>query len=616
MHLRTTFFLLILAALIFSFICFYEISDNNESTKTGTEIKLLDFDPERVNYWSFADDKGFIECLNEHGQWMIAKPVKICAKNARINYMLSVLAALPKGETITEHQRKARALSIADYGLENPRVRIVLGSSNKRILINVGNVSPLKDSIYVQINSSDTIVATVTNLLNIIPRDLTDVRDTHLLSGAPAYVKRLEIKSQKHPPIVVVKEGSEWILRKPVMARADWLKVSGLLDSLFNAEIEQYITDTMTDPSLYGLNDDESILHVGVWQNENENGEYLIFGKKADEKGRTVYVCQRGQNSVFTVKAGVINSLAVTAGGIRDSRLFFMAPDLFSSIRIEEDNNILRLARDSNSDWQIIEPKKWKADNKVVATLIARLNSLRVEMFISGTNFNAQLLEKPAKIISVSDTMPLPFISNQPPSVGFGELGPSPTVAAPPAGTTRTLLLSAPIPGQECVLGRFADEDEAYHLSVSAVATISINPMIYRDSTILSFDPAAVTKIVLCKNNKEQIVVRGDSGAWKAVQPPAAPVNQKVIYDLLAKTAGLRAMRFERSGNGAAGIYGLQPALRTLTLSLSGKEGIAKTLLFGENSEDGGVYAMLQGQEIVFVLDKKLVNLLLHDFLQ
>lgn len=616
MHLRTTFFLLVLTALILSFVCFHESSDNNENEKTGAKVKLLDFEPERVNYWSFTGAKGFIECFNEHGQWMIVKPIKTRAKDAKINYMLSVLAALPKGETITEHQRKARALALADYGLEKPNVRIVLGSPEKRILINVGNISPLKDSIYVQINNSDTVVATAANLLDIIPRDLADIRDTHLLSGAPAYVKKIEIKSRKHPLILVVKEGPEWILRKPVLARADWLKVSELLDRLFNAQIERYITDTMTDPSLYGLGDDESILHIGVWQNENENGEYLLFGKKADEEGALVYACQRGQNSVFAVKPEIISSLDVTSGNIRDSRLFFMAPDLFSSIRIEEDNNILRLARDRDSGWQIIAPKKWKADSKVVETLITCLNSLRIETFVSGTNLNALALEKPAKTISVSDTTPLSLISNQPPSPGFGEPGPPAAAGEPSAGTTRTLLLSAPLQGQECVFGRFTDEDEVYRLSASAVATISINPMIYRDSVILSFDPAAVTKIVLCKSNKEQIVVRDDSGAWKAVQPPIALVNQKVIYDLLVKTASLRAMRFERSESGAAGIYGLQPPLRTLTLSLSGKEGIGKTLLLGENSEDGGVYAMLQGQEIVFVLDKELVNLLLRDFLK
>lgn len=605
MHLRTTFFLLVLTALILSYVFMHEGPDSNGDESVKKEVKLLDLEPERVTYWSLTGDKAFVECVNEHGQWMITKPFRTRAKDAKINYMLSVLAALPKGETITEDQRKARALGLADYGLEKPICRVAIGSPDKRTEINIGNISPLKDSIYVQINNSNTVVTTVTNLLEIIPRELAEIRDPNLLSGAPAYVKRLEIKSQKSPLILVVKEGAEWILRKPVMARADWLKLSAFLDSLFNAQIEQYISDTMTDPSLYGLGDDEAVMQIGVWQNEKENGEYLLFGKKTDEKGDMVYTCQRGQSSVFTVKSEVVNSLAVTLGNIRDSRLFFMAPDSFSSIRIEAENNVLQLVRDRNSGWQIIEPKKWKADDKIVETLISRLNSLRIEAFVSGTNLNTQSLDKPAKIISVADVSPLSLASNQPP----------PNAAAVPAATTRTLLLSAPVQGQENVYGRFTDEDEVYQFSASAVTTISLNPMMYRDSSILSFNPATVRKIVLCKDNKEQIVVRAESGEWKSGGPPAAQVNQKIIDDLLARTACLRAVRFE-SDSGAAGIYGLQPASRTLTLSLSGKEGISKTLLLGENSEDGGVYVMLQGQEIIFVLDKALVNLLLRDLLQ
>lgn len=599
MHFRTTFFLLVLAVLLLSFVCLRETSNDSEAENAKTEVKLLDFEPEKVTYWSLAGEKGSVECLNEHGAWMIIKPFRTRARAAKVNYLLSVLAALPKGETITAAQRKARALSLADYGVEKPVYRAVVGSPEKRIEIDIGQVSPLKDSVYVRLNNGDTVVATATNLLEIIPRDLADIRDNHLLSGAPAYVKKLEIKSQKQPLIMVVKEGTEWILRKPAIARADWLKLSALLDTLYNAQVEQYVTDTLTDPSIYGLSDDEAILQIGVWQNEKEDSEYLFFGKKADEKGVTVYAGQRGKNSVFTVKSEIAQALTVGLSNIRDSRLFFMAPDSIASIRIEENNSVLQLARDPASGWQIIEPKKWKADERGVGTLIARLNSLRIEMFLAGTNAVAAGLEKPAKIISVADTPPLPALSNQ-----------------PPAGLARALRLSAPIQGQEYVLGRFADEDEIYQLSASAVATISINPMMYRDSAILAFDPSAVTQVILHKNNLEQSVARQAGGAWKAVSPAAAEVNRKVIEDLLAAAAGLRALRFERDDSRAAAVYGLQPAAATLTLNLSGAEGISKTLLLGENSEDGGVYGMLQGQDIIFVLDKERVNLLTRDLVQ
>lgn len=593
MHLRTTFFLLILTLLIASLVVVEQNSDNNGNEQIKPSAKLLEFEPERIAYWSFTGDKGSIECLNEHGQWIIVKPLKTRAKDTKVNFMLSVLSGLPKRETITEPQRKARTLSLADYGLEKPGVRVVLGGPDKRTTIKVGSLSPLKDSVYVQVDESGTVIATSTNLLNIIPRDLSDVRDTQLISGTLSYAKKLEIKRRQSPLILLVKEGSEWIIRKPAVTRADWIKISRFLDSLFNAQIEQYVTDTMTDPGLYGLSNDEALLQIGVWQNESEGGEYILFGKKADEKGSLIYACLRGQNSVFTVKADVLDSLNVTLSNIRDSRLFFMAPDSFASIRIEEGFQVLHLARDQQG-WQVTEPKKWKADDKAVETLIGRLNSLRIEKILPAAGTNTQCLEKPGKIITVADA--------------------APDASQSPA--TRTLKLTLPAQGQEYVLGRFADEDEIYQLSATAIATISLNPMSYRDSAVLTIDPAAVQKIILKKDNKEQVAVRGDDGAWKAVQPSASQANPNAIKALLAKAASIRAMRFESVEGAAANMYGLQTPSRALTFIMSGKGSISKTIIFGQSAEDKGIYAMLQGQDIIFVLDKKLADFLLGDITQ
>jgi hypothetical protein len=594
MHLRTTFFLLVLTLLVASLVVVDQTSDNNSTDQTRTSSKLLDFEPERVTYWSFTGTKGSVECMNEHGQWMIAKPFKTRAKDARVNYMLSVLSSLTKSETITADQRKARALSLKDYGLEKPDVRFILGSPDKRITINIGNLAPLKDCVYVQLDENNTVFAASPNLLDIIPRGLSDIRDNHLISGSPAHVKKLEIKSVPSPLIQVVKEGPEWIIHKPVMTRADWVRISGFLDSLFKAQIDQYVTDTMTDPSLYGLNDDEAVMQIGVWQNDIETGEYILFGKKADEKGDFIYACLRGQSSVFKVKAEILNSLNMTLNNIRDARLFFMAPDSFASIRVEEGNNVLTLLRDPKGNWQITEPKQWKADDKTVEALVNRLNSLRIEMVLPAANTNTPSLEKPAKIITVTN----------------GETN------ITQAAVTRILQLSPAVQGQEYVLGRFTDEDEIYQLSATAIATISLNPLSYRVSNVLMIDSSAVRKIIQKKDNREQIVVREDSGRWRAISPADSTPNQTAINDILAGAEVIRAVRFEPAADAAVRLFGLQTGARTVTFILSGQESISKTIVIGENAEEKGVYAMIQGQEFVFVLEKKLVDTLLRDITQ
>jgi len=130
---------------------------------------------------------------------------------------------------------------------------------------------------------------------------------------------------------------------------------------------------------------------------------------------------------------------------------------------------------------------------------------------------------------------------------------------------------------------------------------------------VLALAPTAVTKIVLRKKDVAQAVMREGTGPWLPVVPSVGPVNLAVITTLLEKMATLRAVRFERSKRNDLGIYGLKDPRGSLTFILSGQEGIQKTLVFGEASEDLGVYAKVQGQEAVFILPKALVDQLMQD---
>ena len=54
----------------------------------------------------------------------------------------------------------------------------------------------------------------------------------------------------------------------------------------------------------------------------------------------------------------------------------------------------------------------------------------------------------------------------------------------------------------------------------------------------------------------------------------------------------------------------------TLTFGLRGEIGIQKSILIGAPSGTNGVYSMIQGQDMVFVLPKTTVDILTNDFLE
>lgn len=610
MHGRTTFLLLALSMLMGAFIAIVEWGGKDEEHPNQPNPRLLEIEPEHVVFWSFARDTLSIACVNEQGQWLINKPIEARANSIKLNHMLAAMAKLPRKEIVTAAQRTSRSLSLNDYGLDPPLGHMVLGNAEHRYTIAIGGLSPLKDAVYVQVDKSEDAIATSTNLLDIMPRAVADLRDPRLLSGAPADVKGLTIKKLGAPLIEISQEDTEWVIHKPITARADWLKISSLLEQLFDLQIKQFVTENTADPAIYGLHEDEAVLQLNIWSNEAKSGIKLCFGNQVKENDDLIYTAYRGTGSVFAVQKNKIDALKLGINDLRDSRIYFMALPSIVWIRITEGEKVLQLQKSGEGLWQVTEPTQWKADTRVVEDLINRLNALRIDGFAVNTNLAALGLDPPARVIHLADAAPTPDTTTQK-VVGVTAAAPQTAVARPTSG--RMLAMSRPLPGKEYIYAKFTDDDQLYQISMTATATLALDPLAYRDNVVLSMEPTAVTKIILRKNNVTQTVARENVGPWLPVAPAVGPVNLTIITALLEKTARLQAMRFERSTRNDLGIYGLKDPRASLTFVLSGQEGIQKTLVLGEASEDPGVYGMIQGQEVVFILPRALADQLLQD---
>ncbi|MBI2441300.1 MAG: DUF4340 domain-containing protein [Lentisphaerae bacterium] len=609
MHLRTTFFLLVLTLLLAAFIAIVERSGRESVEPLKPKLRLLEIEAENVSYCSFARDELFVEFLLSDGQWMIQQPVAARADNGKLNHILFVLGKLPRHEIITAPERQSRALSLEDYGLAKPWARVVLGNAQQRYPLAVGALAPLRDALYVRFEESDEVIVTATNLLEIIPRAVADLRDRRLLPGTSAYIQGLEIKRLGGPRIEIAREGAEWIIQKPLVARADAFKVTHLLEQLFNLPIQQFVAEHMAEPAIYGLSDDEATLQFSLRQDKSADSLKLYFGRLVSGQGDLLYAAFRGTGQVFAVQKSQVENLGMSLSELRDSRLYFLSPAAIVWIRIEEGEKALQLQKDPAGFWQVTAPEQCKADTRRVEDLINRLNTLRIESFLSGTNLAELGLSPPERVIRMA-TLPL-VSANATQNVAAAAVSAKPGAAVAPNG--RTLLLSRPMSGREYVHARFEEETEIYQISVAAAATVALDPLAYRDLVALELDPAAITAIVLRKKDVEHSVVREGTGPWRAAASPGAQVNLAAITALLEQITALRVLRFERSELRDLGVYGLKDPRGKLTFSLSGQSGLQKTLLLGETSEDRGVYGMVQGQDSVFVLPKALAEELLQD---
>jgi len=223
----------------------------------------------------------------------------------------------------------------------------------------------------------------------------------------------------------------------------------------------------------------------------------------------------------------------------------------------------------------------------------------------TGTNLHAYGFDKPARVICVADSVPVSGTITQ----GVEQ------IAFPPGKIRRSLRLSAPRPGKEYVYAQFKDELPIYQISASSASTFSLDPLAYRDDTVLALDSSTVLSITLKRNDVAQSVECNSSGVWKPVGQTAGEADIAVIKGILALVADLRVWRFQTSDITNLSVYGLEKPKVSLTFRLTGEKGIQKTLIIGQRSEDLGIYAMLQGQDVVFLLEQAVVDLLIRNLI-
>lgn len=595
MRFKTTMVLLAVVLAMAAFILLFERETPSTRERDERARRALQVVANRVSYLKFETTNLVVECAREGNAWMIVRPVRARADAAEIGRILAGLEGLPRGEVITLSEQKARKLSPAQYGLEPPRARITLGDSLHHRTIQVGGDALLGGSVYLRDEAHDDIVATETNLFSFLPRAVSDVRERRLFAGSPDKVQRLEISGPAGFLQVVNLGGGRWSLQQPLAARASPMAVQDVLEALFDLRVEEFVADGGADLVAYGL--DEPSLKVGVWSREKEGEATLLFGDPAGPSNTLAYAKLAAGDSIYAVPTGILARLRAGVEDFRDRRLLTLSQYDIGYVRIEEGEKALELRKGAGDAWQVTEPKQWPADARQAKDLVNAWASARIVGFVdeAPTNLESVGLEPPARSVR---------FARQPPEEPIRSLeeGADVLVSSAPRGLGRTLV-------------KLEQDGALYEILSDLLGSLSTDPLFYRDREVVSLDPADIVRIAVSRDGAEQAVVRAADDRFEAAAGAAGRPDQDAIKDLLMTVSRLRAAAFAADNPEDLGVYGLDAPGASLTLGLKGESGIGKTLLFGDAAPGGGVYAMVRGQDVVFIVDEAARGRLLKDLL-
>lgn len=624
MNYKSTLWLLMFVCVLGLIIWIFE---NPFRPEPQTQPGLLGKKSEEIN--SIIIEKGDfrLQCERQDGNWRISSPVNARAESAAIDRFTSLLERLEQREASTLKQRKERKLSLADYGLNPPTAKIMLGNADNEKIIHIGSNAPLGESVYFRFPGSGTIMSTDSELTNVIPSTVEQWRNKQVLLGRPEDTIRLELRNKEGRFIQILKTDSEWKMTQPLVTRADAGLVDNMLHNLYSLQIAQFVRDADIDTEkspagevrgtgdkqvmLYGLDSEEAQTEVSVWLDGKDTGQKLLLGKPVSEKGNLIYVRFRDSDSIYAVSSRILDYLNLGIGALRSKRLFTTERKAISYIDIHSGEKRLTLTKSEDGVWTIVAPLRWRADQQAVDNFVDGLFDLRIASFVPQTQTN--LLElgfsPPAWTVQA--------LESEPPSGDVGAIEHNGTGKT--SGQQGKLIVGRATGDSKQRIAlrfsnepvKFGEEGFVYKVKKDALAFAGktpANPLQYFDHTILALNPESIKKIETFVQGRKETLVRDDNNQWIVADDSDRMVNKDALDDFLFAAANLRAIRIEELATDNAASYGLRNSTMVFKFSLRGEEGIQKTLKLGYRARTDGIYAMVQGQNVVFVLSNAVVS--------
>lgn len=574
----TNWMLLLSVILLGGFILIFEHGSENSYQQAQRTRTVFSVYPESIEQILLERDGVQIECTKIAGVWRLTKPADAPVDSGMVEKMIAGLSRVERGELITAKTLRERNLTPAAYGFDAPRARIAFKNNRGTFTWLVGRDAPVGKTLYVMFAGGGDIIAAPRTLLNLIPKDPSWIRDRTLFSGEIAAVRGLDLRRTGGFLQLRQPENNGWVMKQPHVGRVDSQPMHTLLGKLFSGRIIDFVSDEKADLAAYGLEKPDYELTVF---SQDERTQTLLIGKPLSDKPETRYAKRVESDSVFTVPTEWTKECEVDPSLLRSRQVLGLQADRMTAIQLicgEQQIGLLR----TNTQWQVVRPIRWDADAEQADMVLKSLAGAVVDEFIDTPTAAqvAQMVAAPWKAILIAD------------------------------GKTNTLHIgNSDTNGLRLV--QCQEEPLFCTVTGTLVRAAFVDPLFYRNRTVLEVNPTLIQKITTQSRGAEQSVFKMDTGAFASSQPDRH-VNASALTDMMWALNELRVERYVDFNPVSLKPYELDPPQTTLTVTLSDTNAIGRMVLLGEKTEDGR-FAMIQGQSIVFVVSEKIAQTLTRE---
>ena len=421
MRFKFTVFLLALNVIAFGLIAYLnhqakqvEPSTGGLSRQIGREL----IDADRIELHGRGIETPRI--LERKGStWHLIEPMQWSANYFAINRILNQLQFLEEEASFSVDEIEKTGQSLADYGLENPLLKIVIAEGDENISLSIGTLTEIGNNVYFLGPDKREIFVVNRQVIDSLLVDLNDLRAREIFDIPVFEVDALglQIRSGNTADgsslkVRLARNNGAWIFEAPLAAEADPALVDNTVNTLTAAKVRRFIETEQADPIVQGL--ETPFMQVTIYGNKRR--QTLIVGNlDPDSQGAPQYFAKLEDNpAIFTVLARPFDALREAQEALRERNFMNFDSSMLSAINISENGRKIRLQKleTGENDWQVLESRggneiqPYRADPAIMGSLIRDLSNLRAKGFAadapSTSDIESYGFNNPRRIVTLS----------------------------------------------------------------------------------------------------------------------------------------------------------------------------------------------------------------------
>ena len=421
MRFKFTVFLLALNVIAFGIIAYLnhqakqvEPSTGGLSRQIGREL----IDADRIELHGRGIETPRI--LERKGStWHLIEPMQWSANYFAINRILNQLQFLDEEASFSVDEIEKTGQSLADYGLENPLLKIVIAKGDETISLSIGTLTEIGNNVYFLGPDALEIFVVNRQVIDSLLVDLNDLRSREIFDIPVFEVDALglQIRSGNTADgsslkVRLARNNGAWIFEAPLAAKANPALVDNTVNTLTAAKVRRFLETEQADPIVQGL--ETPFMQVTIYGNKRR--QTLIVGNlDPDSQGAPQYFAKLEDNpAIFTVLARPFDALREAQEALRERNFMNFDSSMLSTINISENGRKIRLQKleTGENDWQVLESKggndiqPYRADPAIMDKLIKDLSSLRAKGFTadapSTSDIESYGFNNPRRVVTLS----------------------------------------------------------------------------------------------------------------------------------------------------------------------------------------------------------------------